>query len=99
MMNRQFSDAFGALAAVILALGAVGCAPQEEVTGVGEIPYSTESETARALCKEGEYLNDVGRNVEAREKFMAAVAEDPAFARAHFGQSNVALSASCRPST
>jgi tetratricopeptide (TPR) repeat protein len=95
MLKRRenIRGAWLALAVVILLFGAVGCAPKEEVTGVGEIPYSTESETARALCEEGEYLNDVGRNVEAREKFMAAVAEDPAFVRAHYGQSNAALSA------
>jgi len=97
MLNRhlRFSDAFVALAAVILLLGAAGCAPQEEVAtepGVEEIPVTTASETARALYEEGEHLSDVGRNVEARQKFMAAVAEDPGFVRAHFGQSIVAFS-------
>ena len=95
MLNRhlRFSDASVALAAVILVLGAVGCAPQEEVaTGVGEIPYTTDSKTALKLCEEGEYLSDVGRNVQARVKFMAAIAEDPAFVRANFGQSTAAVS-------
>jgi len=93
--QRRPSDAFVALAAVILLLGAVGCAPKEEVAtqpGVEEIPVTTDSESARALYEEGEYLSDVGRNVEARQKFMAAVAEDPGFVRAHFGQSNAAFS-------
>lgn len=94
MIKRQgFVGTWFALAAVILLLPAVGCAPKQEVaTGVGEIPYTTDSESARALCGEGEYLNDVGRNVEAREKFMAAIAEDPGFVRAHFGRSNAAQS-------
>jgi tetratricopeptide (TPR) repeat protein len=93
MMNRRFSDVFGVLAAVILVFGVVGCGQQEEVaTGASEIPITTDSATARALYEEGEYLYDVGRNVLAREKFMAAVAEDPAFVRAHYDQSNVANS-------
>jgi tetratricopeptide (TPR) repeat protein len=93
--QRRFSDALVALAAVILLLGAVGCAPKEEVAtqpGVEEIPVTTDSESARALYEEGEYLADVGRNVQARQKFMAAVADDPGFVRAHFGQSTAALS-------
>jgi len=95
MLNRRLriSDAFVAVAAVTLVLGVVACAQQEEVvTGSAEIPYTTESETARELCMKGEYLSDIGRVVEAREQFMAAVAEDPGFVRAHFGQSNAAQS-------
>jgi tetratricopeptide (TPR) repeat protein len=93
MMKRRFSVAFGMLAVVILVLGTVGCAQKEEgTTSVAEIPYTTDSEAARAYCEKGEYLNDVGRGVEAREQFMAAVAEDPTFVRAHVGQSSAALS-------
>jgi len=97
MLKRRYSfaDAWVAMAAVILLVGAVGCAPKEEVASgpvAEEIPVSTTSETARALYEEGEYLADVGRNVQAREKFIAAIAEDPAFVRAHFGQSNAAVS-------
>ena len=82
----------------LLLTGVLGCAPQEapptEVAEVvvEEIPVTTASETARALHAEGEYLLDVGRNVEARQKFQAAIAEDPGFVRAHFNQSNAALS-------
>jgi tetratricopeptide (TPR) repeat protein len=97
MLGRhvRFSHVFAVFSAVILVLGGAGCAPKEEVaTGpvADEIPVTTTSETARALYEEGEYLADVGRNVQAREKFMAAIAEDPAFVRAHFGQSTVAVS-------
>jgi tetratricopeptide (TPR) repeat protein len=79
-------------------LAAVGCAPQatedSEVAApvLEEIPTTTASEAARQLFEEGQYLGDVGRGVEAREKYQAAIAEDPGFVRAHFGQSNQSLS-------
>ena len=102
MLNRHlsFRDVSGILAASVLLLGTLGCAQKEEMgtamrgsaPGAGEIPFTTDSEAARALCEEGEYLSDVGRNVQAREKFIAAVAEDPTFVRAHFDQANVANS-------
>ena len=92
MFNRQVNRSFVALIGVVLVLGAVGCSQQEVATGASEIPITTDSANARALYEEGEYLSDVGRNVQAREKFMAAVTEDPAFVRAHFDQSNVANS-------
>jgi tetratricopeptide (TPR) repeat protein len=102
MLNRhlRLRNLMRTIAALVLVLGAAGCAQKEEMvtaeqegaSGVGQIPYTTGSETARALCEEGEYLSDVGRNFQAREKFMAAVAEDPTFVRAHFDQSNVAIS-------
>lgn len=78
-----------------------GCAPQatEEVSTaesatpvLEEIPITTTSDAARQLFQEGQYVLDVGRGVEAREKFQGAIAEDPGFVRAHFGQSNAALS-------
>ena len=90
--------------ALALALGLVlalaGCAPQAAdeaaVTDGGpvleEIPVTTSSEAARELFAEGQYLSDVGRGAEAREKFRAAIAEDPGFVRAYLGQSNVAFS-------
>jgi tetratricopeptide (TPR) repeat protein len=93
MFNRRSSNAFVVLAVVVLVFGATGCAQKEEMaTGASEIPITTDSEAAHALYEEGQYLSDVGRGVEAREKFMAAVAEDPAVVRAHFGQSNAAVS-------
>jgi len=102
MLNRHlgYRDLICTIAALVLLLGAVGCAQKEEMatadqeaaSSAGKIPYTTESKVARTLCEEGEYLSDVGRNVQAREKFVAAVAEDPAFVRAHFDQSNVAVS-------
>ena len=102
MLNRHlsFRDVSGILAASVLLLGTLGCAQKGEMgtamggsaPGAGEIPFTTDSEAARALCEEGEYLSDVGRNVQAREKFIAAVAEDPTFVRAHFDQANVANS-------
>lgn len=65
-----------------------------EVAGavLDEIPITTGSEAAKGLFEEGLYLQDVGRGIAAREKFRAAVAEDPGFVRGHFGQSNSALS-------
>ena len=98
--HRTLRDLFCTIAALSLLLGAVGCAQKEETVSTGQevasraglIPLTTDSDVARALCEEGEYLSDVGRNVQAREKFMAAVAEDPTFVRAHLGQSNVAAS-------
>jgi tetratricopeptide (TPR) repeat protein len=66
--------------------------PQAEAVQSVGIPITTESDPARALYAEGQYLIDVGRGVQAREKFMAAIAEDPAFALAYYGQSNAALS-------
>jgi tetratricopeptide (TPR) repeat protein len=91
-MNRRINDAVGVLAIVILVFGAAGCAQKEVSPDAKEIPMTTGSEAARALYEEGDYLSDVGRNVQAREKFMAAVAEDPAFARGHFAQATVSVS-------
>lgn len=56
------------------------------------IPVTTSSDAARALYAQGQYFLDVGRGVQAREKFMAAATEDPEFAMAYYGQSNAALS-------
>ena len=87
---------------VFVALTAAGCAqpepdasaenPQVTTVQVEEIPVTTASEAARQLFDEGQYLLDVGRGVQAREKFQAAIAEDPSFVRAHFNQANTALS-------
>ena len=92
----------GALPAFAILSLAAGCSPpatetETEVARVAapqveEIPVTTASDAARRLFDEGQYLLDVGRGVEAREKFRAAVAEDPGFVRAHFNQSNSALS-------
>ena len=57
-----------------------------------QIPVTTASEKARALYAEGDYFLDVGRGVQAREKFQAAADNDPSFALAYYGQSNAALS-------
>ncbi len=82
-------------------LVAAGCAPpatetatEAEVAAVQieEIPVTTTSDTARRLFDEGQYLLDVGRGVKAREKFLAAIAEDPGFVRAHYNQANSSLS-------
>lgn len=67
-------------------------AAEVEVVQVIQIPLTTSSEAARAYYAEGQYLVDVGRVVQARAKFEAAVAEDPDFALAYYGQSNAALS-------
>ena len=72
-----------------------GCAPgqvDEPPALEADIPISTASGAALALFEEGQYLLDVGRAVKAREKFIAAIALDPGFVRAHFNQSNAALS-------
>ena len=57
-----------------------------------EIPLGTDSETARQLYEEGQYLLDVGRGVDARDKFQAALAEDPDFVRVHVLLPNTTLS-------
>ena len=66
--------------------------PEVEAVQLIEIPVTTSSDAALALYTEGQYFLDVGRGVQAREKFKAATAEDPGFARAYYGQSNAALS-------
>ena len=65
---------------------------QPEVVQSVDIPVTTSSDLARALYAEGQYFIDVGRGVQAREKFQAAAIEDPGFALAYYGQSNAALS-------
>lgn len=57
-----------------------------------QIPITTSSEKALALYEEGEYFLDVGRGIQAREKFQASASSDPAFALAYYGRSNAALS-------
>lgn len=92
----------GAVLAFAVLMIAAGCSQPAGETGtevaevaavqIEEIPVTTSSGAARALFDEGQYLLDVGRGVQAREKFRAAVAEDPGFVRAHFNQSNSSLS-------
>jgi tetratricopeptide (TPR) repeat protein len=74
------------------AASAAPAAPATEVVQSAEIPLTTSSEAARALYAEGDYLLDVNRGVQAREKFRAAAAADPQFALAYYGVSNAALS-------
>jgi tetratricopeptide (TPR) repeat protein len=102
MLSRHFGfrHVMFTFAVAVLLIGIAGCGGGEEPVAArakvapdtADIPYTTESETARILCEEGEYLSDVGRVAEARGKFIAAAAEDPAFVRAHYGQSNTAAS-------
>ena len=66
--------------------------PEIETVEIDEIPITTSSDAARQLFNEGQYLLDVGRGVKAREKFLAAIAEDPEFTRAHLNQASSALS-------
>ncbi len=97
IVRHRLLGACLAMAAAAL-LVAVGCGQPGTHTSSGgsakieEIPISTSSDTARQLLEAGEYLLDVGRGVQAREKFQAAIAEDPTFVRAHVSQSNAALS-------
>ena len=92
------------LIAVSMAVG-IGCSPAEEenvatkaappaVTTAPpvQMQVTTDSGTARNLYAEGEYFLDVGRGIQAREKFQAATKEDPLFALAYYGLSNAALS-------
>lgn len=94
-MQEKFRFLTAVFAVAILAI-AVGCAPpatqETAAMQVEEIPITTTSEAAKALFEEGQYLLDVGRGVKAREKFQAAIAEDPGFVQAHFNQSNASLS-------
>lgn len=99
LKNSRIHAVPAALGLAVLILS--GCAkPAEEITEttetdareVVEIPVTTSSDTALALFDEGQYLLDVGRGVEARERFQAAIAEDPDFAYAYFNASNASLS-------
>ncbi len=93
---------YPAIAFLIALSAAAGCAPSATDTSsesaetaavkIEEIPVTTSSEAARRLHDEGQYLLDVGRGVQAREKFRAAIVEDPSFARAHYNQANSSLS-------
>jgi tetratricopeptide (TPR) repeat protein len=89
---------------IISILLSIGCSRSEEETAIStaappaatpapsvQIQVTTDSESARALYAEGEYFLDVGRGIQAREKFQAAVADDPLFALGYYGQSNAAL--------
>lgn len=66
--------------------------PAREALPEGEIPITTASNQAFNLYLEGQYLFDVGRGVQARQKFLAAAEADPDFALAYYGVSNAALS-------
>jgi tetratricopeptide (TPR) repeat protein len=83
----------------------IGCSPSAEetvntkaapvavtTTPPAQIQITTDSNTARALYVEGEYFMNVGRAVQAREKFQAAIKADPLFALGYYGLSNTALS-------
>ena len=72
--------------------GTATAAPAVEELPSSDIPVTTSSDKARALYIEGEYLSDVGRGVQAREKYRAAADADPNFSLAYYGQSNTALS-------
>ena len=60
--------------------------PEAEVILSTDIPLTASSEAALELYAEGLYFLDVGRGVQAGEKFRAAAAEDPGFALAYCGQ-------------
>ncbi len=66
--------------------------PAPEVSAGKDIPISAENDQAKALYEEGQALLDVGRNIEARAKFMAAVELEPTFALGYYGRANAALS-------
>ena len=83
---------------LVAAVTLVGCAPAAEEAEkpaprpVEEIPVTTESEAAKALFAECQYLVDVARGQQANEKCKEAIAEDPTFAYAHFNHANASLS-------
>jgi len=72
--------------------GTTVATPEVTTEPVAQLQVTTDSDTARALYAQGEYFLDVGRGVQAREKFQAATEEDPSFALAYYGLSNAALS-------
>lgn len=88
------------LCGVLVALAACGPAPVQEAPveqvaayePVLKVPLTTDSEEARASFMEGLAANDVGRFVEAREHFLAAVEADPEFATGYLAVSSVANS-------
>ena len=90
--SRENNDASTAAQAPAAAEETVVVVEEDDETDDGELPLNTDSEEAGDLYVQGEYLFDVGRNVQARAKFLAAIDADPGFARAYWGVSNVALS-------
>jgi tetratricopeptide (TPR) repeat protein len=89
---------------VALGLGACGKSPEPAQDQAADsaarlavakvkVPVTTSSEQARALFLEGRTLADDLHFLEAREKFLAAVAEDPEFAMAHLMLANTAQTA------
>lgn len=71
------------------------CAPPPQVAKtptVMVIPMTTESDEAKSHFLEGLRASDMGRFLEARDHFGAAVEADPAFALAHLGAANAATS-------
>ena len=62
---------------------APAAAPTAKAAMSTEVPITTSSKEARALFLEGRTLFDNLHRTEAHEKFLAAVAADPDFARGH----------------
>ena len=57
------------------------------------VPVTTSSEAAMAQFNQGQYALDMGRGIDAREHFLAAVAADPSFAMGQLRLANTANSA------
>jgi len=90
--SKSEDEVAGTEAASTETVSAEAVEPEAEVVQSTGIPITTSSDAARSLYAEGQYFVDVGRGIQAREKFIAAAAADPGFALAYYGQSNAALS-------
>ncbi|MDX1555189.1 MAG: tetratricopeptide repeat protein, partial [Xanthomonadales bacterium] len=92
--SRQGDDAQETAQATSETAAPAANADESDTAGAndGELPIATDSDEAREHYVQGEYLMDVGRGVQSRASFLAAIEADPGFARAYWGASNVALS-------
>ncbi len=104
MNVSSYKSGVGSMLAISAMLLVAGCGQKQEATTTPaaepemkaemstEIPITTSSEEARALFMEGRALLDNLHRTEAHEKFVAAAAADPDFARGHALVANTALS-------
>lgn len=89
IMNRiKYLLSTRSTAAVLILSLQLGCSGGDS----GDLPFTTNSEDARAAYIQGRHLAENFRANDAREYFEMAVEADPAFAMAFLQSANVALS-------
>lgn len=79
---------FGLVVSVAVAVACTESGRGDDISS--EVPITTSSEQARAAYLEGRSLQERLRAADARERFEAAVAADPAFTLAHLGLATTA---------